>query len=314
MADRQHRIANTPKTRFPIASIGKMFTAVAVAVAQLVQQGKLAFTDTIGNHLSGFPPQVVDTVTIRQLLTQTSGMGDAALMRRPDAPEPPHTLAGLIERIVTQPLQFQPGSRFGYSNDGFIVLGAILQRVTRQDYADYVRQHVFTPAGMTDTAIRVYQPSQIPGMARGYTLVGQDGQPLQSGSGQNPTGQSGTLRGNDEVQVGNPSGGGYSTVGDLLRFAQALTGHQLLGPALTDTVLAGKVATGRPGPGQDTYAYGFSDARINGVRVVGHNGGSPGYEGQLDVYPDRGDTVVMLTNQDEVLTRVLRRSQELLTH
>ena len=74
------------------------------------------------------------------------------------------------------------------------------------------------------------------------------------------------------------------------------------------------MATGRPGAGQDTYAYGFADARINGVRVVGHNGGSPGYEGQLDVYPDRGDTVVMLTNQDEVLTRVLRRSQELLTH
>jgi len=73
------------------------------------------------------------------------------------------------------------------------------------------------------------------------------------------------------------------------------------------------VATGRPGAGQDTYAYGFADARINGVRVVGHNGGSPGHEGQLDVYPDRGDTVVMLTNQDQVLPPVLRRSEELLT-
>jgi hypothetical protein len=78
-------------------------------------------------------------------------------------------------------------------------------------------------------------------------------------------------------------------------------------------VLAGKVATGRPGPREDTYAYGFADTRINGVRIVGHNGGSPGYEGQLDLYPDRGHTVVMLTNQDQVLPPVLRRSEKLLT-
>jgi CubicO group peptidase (beta-lactamase class C family) len=311
MADRQRRIANTPQTKFPIASMGKMFTGVAIA--QLVQRRRLSFTDTIGTYVDGFPAEIAGTVTIQQLLTQTSGMGDAALMRRPDRPQPPHTLAGLLERIVTQPLQFQPGSRFGYSNDGFIVLGAILEHVTGQDYADYVREHVFWPAGMTATDIRVYKPSQIPGMARGYMLVGQDGQPVQPGSGQNPTGQSGTLRDNDEVQIGNPSGGGYSTVGDLLRFAQALTGHRLLSPALTDTVLAGKVATGRPGPGKDRYAYGFSDQRINGVRIVGHNGGSPGHEGQLDLYPGRGYTVVMLTNQDQVLTPVLRRSQELLT-
>jgi CubicO group peptidase (beta-lactamase class C family) len=311
MADRQRGLANTPQTKFPIASMGKMFTGIAMA--QLVQQDKLSFTDTIGNYVSGFPPEIAGTVTIHQLLTQTSGMGDAALMRRPDRPQPPHTLAGLMERIVTQPLQFQPGSRFGYSNDGFIVLGAILEHVTGQDYADYIREHIFKPAGMTDTTIGVYRPSQIPGMAHGYMLVGQDGQPLQPGPGPGSAAPSGALRDNDEPQVGNPSGGAYSTVGDLLRFTQSLTGHQLLSPALTDTVLAGKVATGRPGPREDTYAYGFADTRINGVRIVGHNGGSPGYEGQLDLYPDRGHTVVMLTNQDQVLPPVLRRSEKLLT-
>jgi hypothetical protein len=144
-------------------------------------------------------------------------------------------------------------------------------------------------------------------------LVGQDGQALPPGPGQGATAPSGTLRDNDEVQIGNPSGGASSTVIDLLRFAQALTGHRLLGPALTETVLAGKVDTNRPGPGEDRYAYGFSDSRINGVRIVGHNGGSPGYEGQLDLYPDRGYVVVMLTNQDRVLPPALRRSQGLLT-
>lgn len=311
MADRQRGIANTAQTKFPIASMSKMFTGVAIA--QLVEHGKLSFDDTIGNYVAGFPPQIAGKVTIHHLLTHTSGMGDAALMRRPDAPEPPHTLAGMMERIVTEPLQFQPGSRFDYSNDGFIVLGAILEAVTRQDYADYIREHVFKRAGMTDTDIRVYRPSQIPGMAHGYMLVGQDGQPLQPGSGQGSAAPSGTLRDNDEVQIGNPSGGAYSTVADLLKFAQALTRHKLLSPALTDTVLAGKVDTGRAGPGEDRYAYGFGDTRINGVRIVGHNGGSPGYEGQLDLYPDRGYTVVMLTNQDQVLTPVLRRSEEMLT-
>jgi CubicO group peptidase (beta-lactamase class C family) len=237
-------------------------------------------------------------------------MDDAALRRRP---QPPYTLAGLLERIVKAPLQFQPGSRFGYSNDGFIVLGAILERLTRQDYADYVREHIFTPAGMTATDVGVYRPSQIPGMARGYMLVDRDGRPVRPGSGQGSTAPSGTLRANDEVQVGNPSGGARSTVGDLLKFAQALTGHRLLSPGMTDTVVAGKVATNRPGPGQDKYAYGFSDQRINGARIVGHNGGSPGYEGQLDIYPDRGDVVVILTNQDQVLTPAIQRSQQILT-
>ena len=311
LADRQRSIANTAKTKFPIASMGKMFTAVAIA--QLVQQGKLAFTDPIGTYVSGFPSQTAEAVTIHQLLTHTSGMGDAALMRRPDRPQPPRTLAGLLERIVKAPLQSQPGSRFGYSNDGFIVLGAVIERVTGQDYADYIRQQIFTPAAMTDTDIGVYRPSQIPGMAHGYALIGQDGQPTRPGPAQGSAAPSARLRDNDEPQIGNPSGGAWSTADDLLRFAQALTGHKLLSPALTDTVLAGKVATGRPGPGQDRYAYGFSDRRVNGVRVVGHNGGSPGYEGQLDLYLDRDYTVVMLTNQDQVLTPVLGRSEELLT-
>jgi CubicO group peptidase (beta-lactamase class C family) len=308
MADRQRGLANTTQTRFPIASLGKMFTAIAIA--QLVQQHKLSYTDTIGTHLAGFPPEIAGKVTIHQLLTHTAGMGDAALGRRP---QPPYTLASLLERIATQPLQFQPGSRFSYSNDGFIVAGAILERRTRQRYADYVREHIFTPAGMTATDIRVYEPSQIPGMAHGYMLVGQDGQPVRSGSGQGSTAPSGSLRDNDELQVGNPSGGGWSTVGDLLRFAQALTGHRLLSRALTDTVLTGKVATDRPGLDKDSYAYGFADSRVNGVRIVGHNGGSPGYEAQVDIYPDRGDTVVILTNRDQVLTPAIQRSQAILT-
>jgi CubicO group peptidase (beta-lactamase class C family) len=179
------------------------------------------------------------------------------------------------------------------------VLGAIIEAVTGHNYCDWVRAHVLAPAGMTHTGW--YALDQVPNMAHGYVPVRQAGKPVAfqdtRGAGVG----------------GNPSGGAYSTAGDLLRFAQALLGHQLLSAAMTNTVLAGKVDTGRPGPGEDKYAYGFADTRINGVRIVGHNGGTPGYEAQLDIYPDRGDVVVLLTNQDQVLTPALRKSHELLT-
>jgi CubicO group peptidase (beta-lactamase class C family) len=289
MADRARHLANTARTRFCAASMGKMFTGVAIA--QLAGQGRLAFTDTVGAHLPGFPPEIADRVTVHHLLTHTAGMGDV-LRRTPDGPPPPVTLAEQLRRIAAEPLLFDPGARFSYSNSGFIVLGGIIERVTGRKYPDHVRDRVFRPAGMADTAIRVYRASEVAGMAHGY-------------AGGTDTG--------DELRIGNPSGGAYSTVGDLFRFARALTRHRLLSPALTDTVVTGKVATDRPGPGEDEYAYGFGDRRIGGVRIVGHNGGSPGYEGQLDIYLDQGWTVVILTNQDGAMLPAMRRSEDLLT-
>lgn len=307
MADRQRGVANTAQSLFCIASTGKMFTAVAIA--QLVERGQMAFADPIGKHVSGFPAGIADTVTVHHLLTHTSGMGDA-LMRGP-AGQPPTTQAGLLARIVAEPLQFAPGSRFAYSNFGFIVLGAIIENRTGASYPDAVRQRVFELAGMTDTAVTTYRPIDIPNMAHGYMRVDQNGVPQPPGPGP----QTGPLRDNGDIpQIGNPSGGAYSTVADMHAFAQALTGHRLLRPAITETVLAGKVDSDRPGgPPGDRYAYGFSDQKINGVRVVGHNGGTPGYEAQLDVYPETGWTVVVLTNQDGVLVPAVRRSEDMLT-
>jgi CubicO group peptidase (beta-lactamase class C family) len=291
LADRARQVANTARTRFCVASMGKMFTGVAVA--QLVGRGRLAFTDTVGAHLPGFPPEIADRITVDQLPTHTAGMGDV-LRRTPDGPPPPVTLAEQLRRIAAEPLLFEPGTRFGYSNSGFIVLGGIIERVTGRRYPDYVRDHVFRPAGMVDTAIRVYRAADVPGMAHGYNgATGADT--------------------SEDLQIGNPSGGAYSTVVDMYRFARALTRHRLLSPALTDTVVTGRVATGRPGPGEDRYGYGFGDQRLNGVRIVGHNGGNPGYEGELDIYLGKGYSVVILMNQDGLLQPALRRSQDLLS-
>jgi CubicO group peptidase (beta-lactamase class C family) len=315
MADRTRRIANTPQTRFDIASMGKMFTSVAIA--RLVGQGRLSFRDAIGRYVPGFPPEIRDRVTIHHLLTHTSGMGDV-LKHRPGEPEPPQTVAGLVELIAKEPLQFEPGSRFSYSNSGFIVLGAVIERLSGGTYADHVRKHVLEPAGMRDTAIRVYRPRDVPGMAHPYTLTDENGRRIRPRSRRRGPGSptpSGPLRDEaDRLVVANPSGGAYSTVTDMLRFSRALTGHRLLSPALTDTVVTGKVDSPRPGaPAEDKYAYGFGDRRVNGVRIVGHNGGSPGYEDQLDIYLDRGYTIVLMVNQDQVIDAARRRSEELMT-
>jgi CubicO group peptidase (beta-lactamase class C family) len=179
------------------------------------------------------------------------------------------------------------------------VLGAIVERASGIAYPDYVHERVFAPAGMSDTDIRVYRPADVSGMAHGYELGDSPG-PLRDNSG--------------DVQIGNPSGGAISTTADLANFARALTGHRLLDPGMTATMTTGKVTIHRPGgPAQDEYAYGFEDQRINGIRVIGHNGGTPGYEGQLDIYPDSGTTVVVLTNQDRTLVPVIQRTEAMLT-
>ncbi|WP_165977112.1 serine hydrolase domain-containing protein [Nonomuraea diastatica] len=290
MADRRRREPNTARTTFNIASMGKMFTAVAIA--QLVQRGKLSFDDPMGEHVRGFPREIAGEVTLHHLLTHTAGMGD--VLRRGPGHEPPRTIGALMKLIAKEPLAFEPGSQMSYSNSGFIVLGAIVQQVSGQDYGDYLSKHVFKPARMTATAIRAYRPADVPGMAHPYAESGED------------LGR--------EIRVATPAGGASSTVGDMIGFARALMAHRLLNRKLTETVITGKVQASGPGRGpDDKYAYGFGVRKVNGARVIGHNGGSPGYEANLDIYPDLGYAVVILANQDRVIRPASRKSEEIIT-
>lgn len=293
LADRQAGVRNTAQTRFCVASIGKLFTAVAVA--QLVQQRKLSFDAAVGRYLTGFPAAIADHVTVADLLDMTSGLGNAAL----GGAHPPATLAGMLTLVERERLQFRPGSRFDYSNDGYLVLGAVIQAVTGQSYASYLRGHVLGPAGMTHTGLGSYTPARVTGMAHGYALTGQP--PAAHDNSSTP-------------QLASPAGGAWSTAGDLLGFARALLGHRLLSPAMTATVLTPRVNSPQPGgPPVDKYSYGFAYQAINGVTFVGHNGGTPGYEGQLDIYPATGYVAIILTNTDQVLVPAIQRSEALLT-
>ena len=196
---------------------------------------------------------------------------------------------------------FEPGARFEYSNSGFIVLGAIIEKVSGQSYYDYVREHVYKPAGMTGTD--AYQMTDdTPNLAMGYTSLGPDDKP-----------SSGPRRPNTETRPnrGGPAGGGYSTAGDLLRFAAALTGNKLLSAKSTELITTGKVEMGRGG---SKYGYGFGEQQMNGYRIFGHNGGAPGIASDLTIIPEPGYVAVVMTNYDPPLMMpVVRKIRELLT-
>jgi len=270
-------------TKFNLGSMNKMFTAVAVA--QLAQAGKLSFTDTVGKHLPEYPNrEVAEKVTIHHLLTHTSGMASYWGEKFAAQREKLLTVALHLPLFASEPLSFPPGEKFQYSNSGFMLLGAIIEKVSGQDYYTYVHERIFKPSGMKDTGF--YEPGRdIPNLAIGYTKRGPDDEPLAEPRDNNH------LR---EIR-GGPAGGGYSSAPDLVKFHQALFSNKLLDKTHTDLVTTGKVdAFG----GRARYAYGFGDGNSTGKRIVGHNGGFPGIAANLDMFPDSGYTAVELMNSD----------------
>jgi CubicO group peptidase (beta-lactamase class C family) len=298
LASHAYRVPNRIDTKFNLGSMNKMFTGVAVA--QLVEQGKLSYSDPVIQHLPDYPNRsAAEKVTVHHLLTHTSGMGSYFNSQFMEASRDRYrSVQDYFPLFASEPLAFEPGQRWQYSNSGFMLLGALIEKVSGQSYFNYVREHIYKPAGMTNTD--AYEMDRdVPNLAVGYTRMGA------------PAGE---RRNNLYLHVikGGPAGGGFSTVEDLFRFDRALRGHKLLSSGATDTLLTGKVETGLQG--NEKYAYGFSDQRINGTRVVGHGGGFPGINSQLDMYLDLGYTVAVMSNYDPpAAARIAYRLRDMIT-
>ncbi len=294
MASQRFGVANTVETKFNLGSCNKMFTAVAVA--QLAQQGRLSFEDKVGKHLPDFPSEEVrDEVTIHHLLTHTSGMGDYFGPLFEKNWTRVRTLQDFVPYLNEEPLIVDPGSRFVYSNAGYIVLGLIIEKASGQSYFDYVRQYVFEPAGMTNTdSYDVDIPTA--NLAIGHTRL------VPGGRGAGPLRENLFLH----AAKGASAGGGYSTVGDMQRFAQALLGHKLLNKEMTEKVMRGQIEVGEEGGG-GRYGYGFGEETVNGHRTIGHTGGAPGISAVFRVFPDEGYTVVVLANVDNEAMPLARK-------
>jgi len=301
MANKTENQSNHVDTKFNLGSANKMFTAVAIA--QLAEQGKLSFGDTIGKYVGGFPADIGEKVTIEQLLTHTSGMGD---FMGPDyfaKADEVDTVDGFMAFVVNRPLRFEPGTKHEYSNAGFVVLGAVIEKVSGESYYDYIRDHIAKPAGMSNTDFYA-KTAHTPDLSHGYLSAAGGLLPQPQGGGKlhtmdkPPAPSAGSVEWIDNMDKlpikGNPSGGGYSTVGDMLKFADALLGYKLLGKQTTDLITTGQVDTPI-----GEYGYGFEELIDRGHRTVGHSGGSPGVNAIFRMFTDNGYTVIVLSNYDE---------------
>jgi CubicO group peptidase (beta-lactamase class C family) len=301
LADRENEIPNQPDTKFNLGSMNKMFTAVAIA--QLVEQGELAFDDLVSKYLPDLPEEIASSVTIEHLLTHTSGLAEFfASPLWPEIQDNPDTVSGYFPLFIDRPLQFEPGARHQYSNSNFIMLGAIIEAVSGQDYFDYIREHIYEPAGMTDTD-SYSKDIEVENLAVGYTRSDATGRRM-IGAQEQPNNALLPMR-------GSPAGGGYSTLNDLYRFAQAIRDGTLLSEDSVAILTTGKVDAGI-GP-DIQYAYGFIDRDVNGSRIIGHGGGFQGVSSNLDIYVDDGYTVVVLSNIDMGEQTVSNKIRELLT-
>jgi D-alanyl-D-alanine carboxypeptidase len=284
LADRERHIPNTLRTRFRIGSMNKMFTAVAIL--QLAQAHKLSLDEPIGKYLTDYPnKELADKVTISELLDHTGGTGDT-FDATPGHPFGPaylthrlelHTLQDYITLYGDRPLRFEPGSRFEYSGYGYILLGRVIEKISGESYYDYVQKHVYKPAGMTSTGSG--PEGTIADLSVGYTRFGR-----------------GEWHPDTDLLPyrGDSSGGGYSTVGDLLAFANALRDNKLLNAYYTELLMTGKVDMPRDG----RYAYGFIVHPLNGSQCVGHAGDFPGANGDLEMCLDSRYAFAVLANMD----------------
>lgn len=277
LADREKKTPNTLKTRFRLGSMNKMFTAVATL--QLVQDGKLDLKAAIGNYLTDYKNKdLASKVTIEQMLSHTGGTGDIFGPEFAKHRLELKTLQDYVKLYGDRGLEFEPGSQWKYSNYGFLLLGVIVEKVSGQSYYDYVRDHIFKPAGMNATASEP-EDQLVADRSVGYMR---------------PDGTAWQLNNDTLPYRGTSAGGGYSTVEDLLKFATALQANKLLKPQYTEMATTGRVETTFGGK----YAYGFQESTVNGARCFGHGGGAPGMNGELKICPGPGYVVAVLSNLD----------------
>lgn len=292
-ANLETRTPVTADTVFRVGSITKEFTAACVLL--LAERGRLSLDDPLAKFLPAFPRG--GEVTLRQLLTHTSGVHDYTSL--PDfvtaISHQELSTAAMVDVIARErPLfDFPPGTKYSYSNSGFFLLGAVIERVSGQSYAAFVEANVLSPLGLRHTRPDSYAEI-VPGRASGY-----DASKDAPGGFANADYIS--------ITVAAAAGAMRSTVGDLLRWHDALLGGKLLKPrSLAAMVSPGRLRDGRlasvtapaveDGIPRSDYGFGIATRVQQGRRMVGHGGSINGFNASLQSYPDQRTTIVLLTN------------------
>lgn len=281
IADRSDNRAVTLDTPMFLASAGKMFTAVAML--QLVEEGKVELDAPLGRYLTDYPNAAMAKVTIRQLLTHRGGTGDIGILERAEGANRAkiRTIADMIGLNGDRAPAFPPGSKDDYSNYGFILLGAVIEKVTGEAYQDLVGRRIFAPAGMTASAFP--DRDHLQGVAVGYTTYFGEEKALRPNLDSLPW-------------QGASAGGGVASANDMLRFFDALRTGKLLGPAML------KLAT--TAGATSWYGLGFV-VNPDTPPSWGHGGTSYGMDVATHHYPSVDTTFICLGARDMVCNRLI---------
>jgi CubicO group peptidase (beta-lactamase class C family) len=265
-----------PETVFQSGSVGKQFTATAVMM--LAEEGKVGLDDPLTQYFPNAPASWKG-VTVRELLSHTAGFTDypEKFDFRKDWTE--DELLNMVENI---PLAFPPGAKWDYSNLGYLTLGILIHRVTREFYGDFLQQRIFKPLGMESTRI-ISEADIVPNRAAGYRLV------------------KGELKNQEWVapMVNTTADGSlYFTILDLAKWDAALYGEKLLKRSSLDLMWTPvKLKSGQPN--KDGYGFGWFIGVRNGHRVIQHDGAWQGFKTAIARYADDHLTVVVLANLAE---------------
>jgi CubicO group peptidase (beta-lactamase class C family) len=267
-ANAEHEVLNTVRTKFRLGSITKQFTAMAILI--LAEQGKLKLDDPVGKYID-LAPKAWEGVTIHHLLTHTSGV--PSYTNSPDYMKKmmmPETTASMIARFRDKPLEFKPGERFHYSNSGYFLLGAVIDKVSGKSYERFLKEAIFDPLAMANTGYD-HASTVLPGRASGYVFDGDH------------------LRNAQYLDMAQPYAAGslYSTVDDLARWDRALRDEKLISHQSYAIMYT---------PIKNNYAYGWVVTTSKGRKQIEHGGGINGFASEILRYPEQKVCVVVLSN------------------
>ena len=269
MADLELQVKNDPDTRYLLGSVSKQFTAAGILLLQA--EGNLEVSEPISTYIPDYPQG--DTITIQQLLTHSSGIPNytqfedfPTLMRTPTDPR------GLVDTISEHKLDFDPGEKVAYSNSNYVLLGYIIEQVTGTSYDKFMESEVFQPLGMTKSGYAHNRPL-IKKRAEGYSISG------------------GELVNAPYIHMSIPYAAGalYSTVGDLHRWIQALSGQEFLDQKLKDKMF---------NPHQGGFVYGWIIDELFDYRRISHAGAINGFKAAVNWFPDEKLEIIILSNYE----------------
>lgn len=287
---------NNVNTTFGIGSTTKTFTAIAIA--QLAEQGKLKFTDPVSKFISEYPKDIADKVTIHDLLTHTSGLEfddyDPFYNETKNAKSISEMLALQLKYMGhmnnKRRKDFTVLGKFDYSNDNYVLLGAIIERITGISYAKFIENNIFKPAKMSHAIVDNNILSTYKNKAKGYSYNNVDMR-FQLGERREAIGSS-------VCDIIMPAGGIHASVKDLYRYFKAINQQKIISKETKEIVFK-KHTIKAASKGTQTfidYGYGFMTTQNGKAISIGHNGVDYGVGSRFEYYPEQDVYVIVLSN------------------